>query len=445
MSILPFNLETFVSLTDPPAIAPTVGDSSWFVRDRFGLFIHWGLYSLGARQEWLQHHESIPEDEYEARYLPRFDPDLYDPKLWADAAAAAGTKYVVATAKHHEGYCLWDSALTDYKATKSPAGRDLLRPMIDAFRERDFRIGLYYSLIDWHHPQFVFDLHTGPYRNVVALDRVNKGREQAKYIRYLHGQVRELLTCCGTIDLLWFDFSYPKEDGSGKGRDDWNSHELVAMARELQPQILINDRLDLLDDPQGWDFRTLEQVQPRGPVLQNGQTIVWEAAHTFSGSWGYHRDETSWKSVEQLVALLIDTVSKGGNLLLNVGPTGRGEFDERAMSPLAGIGKWMRRHGRSIYGCGVAPLELRPQTDCRLTYNRETRRLYIHVLHWPATGEVLVEGLPLAMMEYVQLLGDASELKAIDRSNGSPLLGIRVPVSKPDEVVPVIEVMLKAE
>jgi alpha-L-fucosidase len=434
-------------LTDPPEIRPTVGDSSWFVRDRFGIFIHWGLYSLGARQEWLQHNEHIPEHEYEARYLPRFDPDLFDPKLWAETAANAGAKYVVATAKHHEGFCLWDSALTDFNAAKSPAARDVLREMLDAFRERNLRTGIYYSLIDWHHPHFVFDRHTGPYRRPAKLGKANEGREQDKYIRYLHGQVRELLTAYGPIDQLWFDFSYPKEDGTGKGKDDWGSRELVAMVREIAPRILINDRLDLIDEPDGWDFRTLEQAQPRGPVFANGQAIVWEAAHTFSGSWGYHRDEASWKSVEQLVALLIDTVSKGGNLLLNVGPTGRGEFDARAMDRLNGIGRWMKRHSRSIYGCGLPPTELRPPPDCRLTYNRETRRLYVHALAWPATGELVVEGLPTETVEYAQLLSDASEVRTIDRSNGNgvPLTGIKLPVMKPEDVVPVVEVFLKRD
>src|SRR3954469_4552004 len=142
-----------------PAYRPTIGDSNWFVRDRFGMFIHWGLYSLGARHEWLQHNEQAPHNVYEDRYLPRFDPDLYDPHLWAAAAERAGMRYVVATAKHHEGFCLWDSQLTDYTTMRSPAKRDLLRPMLQAFRERQMHTGLYYSLIDWHHPHFVADPH----------------------------------------------------------------------------------------------------------------------------------------------------------------------------------------------------------------------------------------------------------------------------------------------
>jgi alpha-L-fucosidase len=353
-------------------------------------------------------------------------------------------RYVVATAKHHEGFCLWDSQLTDYTAARSPARRDLLRPMLQAFRDRQMHTGLYYSLIDWHHPHFVADPHIGPYRKPAQRAKVNKAREQAKYARYINGQVHELLTGYGTIDLLWFDFSYPREDGSGKGRDDWQSRELVAMARQLQPKVLINDRLDLLDEPGGWDFRTVEQAQPTGPLIVGGQPIVWESCHTFSGAWGYHRDESTWKSAEQVVTLLIDAVSKGGNFLLNVGPTGRGELDERAMSRLATIGEWMRRHGRSIYECGVAPGAILCPQDCRLTYHAGRRRLYVHVLNWPATGELLIDTLPWADVGYAQLLNDASEIPVSERRNAGGLgILLKLPVQRPAVIVPVVEVFLQ--
>src|SRR5262249_16940531 len=156
-------------------------------------------------------------------------------------------------------------------------------------------------------------------------EKMNQGRDQKRYAEYLHGQTRELLTNFGKIDIMWFDFSYVKPEGNGKGRDAWQSEKLLKMIRELQPQIMLDDRLDL---PEGWDFKTPEQFQPRGWPTVNGKPVVWEACHTFSGSWGYHRDEQSWKSVDLLLRMLIDSVSKGGNFLLNVGPTGRGEFDE---------------------------------------------------------------------------------------------------------------------
>jgi alpha-L-fucosidase len=203
-------------------IRPTVGDSSWFVHDRFGMFIHWGLYAMAARHEWVQNKEEIPAEIYDT-YFKHFDPDLYDPALWAKAASDAGMKYFVATTKHHEGFCMWDSSLTDYKATNTPAKRDLIRPMVDAFRARNMRVGFYHSLIDWHHPQYLLDRHVGPYRNSPRRAEMNIGRDQAKYAQYLHGQVRELLTGFGPIDVMWLDFSYADWGTEGKGRNDWKS------------------------------------------------------------------------------------------------------------------------------------------------------------------------------------------------------------------------------
>jgi alpha-L-fucosidase len=258
--------------------------------------------------------------------------------------------------------------------------------------------------------------------------------------------VRELLTGFGKVDILWCDFSYPSRPGyAGKGRADWQSDKLYQMIRELQPNIILNDRLDL---DSGWDIKTPEQFQPTEWVKFNGQPVTWEACQTFSGSWGYHRDESSWKSLDQLVQMLIDTVSKGGNLLLNVGPTGRGEFDERALDKLNGLGEWMRRHGRSIYGCTQAPAEFKAPRDCRLTYNPDTKRLYVHVFAWPFV-ELHLEGMK-DRVEYAQLLNDASEVQIQPRPDwqghgdiGADTITLRLPVQKPNVTVPVIELFLK--
>ena len=432
-------------------VRPSIGDTSWFVHDRLGLFIHWGLYSLGARHEWLKHNEEIDDETYDQKYFRHFDPDLYDPTVWADAAADAGMKYFVVTTKHHEGFCLWDSKLTDYKATCTPAGRDLLKPMVEAFRAKDFRVGFYHSLLDWHHRQFVIDPHCGPYRNLPADERsaMNADRDQAKYADYLHGQVRELLTDFGHVDILWLDFSYPQRGAEGKGRQDWNSEELERMVRQLQPKIILTDRLDLDD---AWDFKTPEQFQPPQWLTVDGQRVVWEACHTFSGAWGYHRDEASWKSVPQLVRMLIETVSNGGNLLLNVGPTGRGEFDRRALDRLAGIGEWMKRHGRSIYGCTEAPEEFLCPDHCRLTYAPDRNRLYIHAFAWPFTHLYLDGKAYRQRVEYAQLLNDASEIphREVPQhiaeqacTGGRDKLILQLPVHRPDVTVPVIELFLK--
>ncbi len=430
------------------------GDTRWFVRDRFGMFIHWGLYAQGARHEWLMHNESIPVEEYEKRYFKRFDPDLYNPEIWAAAAANAGMKYFVVTAKHHEGFCLWDSKHTNYKAPSTAAGRDLLKPMLKAFREHGVRAGLYYSLLDWHHPHFVIDPCIGPYRAKSEAERaaLNKGRKMEIYADYMRKQVTELLTNYGDIDVLWFDYSYPCADKSkaadftvGKGHLAWESEKLYKLVRKLRPGIIVDDRLDL---PGAWDIKTPEQCMPREWVTVGGQKVVWEACQTFSGSWGYHRDESSWRSTDELVRTLIDSVSKGGNLLLNVGPTGRGEFDARALDRLQGIGDWMKRHSRSIYGCTAAPAEFPSPEHCRLTWNPETRRLYCHVFAWPFS-QLHLDNLA-DKVEYAQLLNDASELRPyvpgvlLGRIDNKPnTLSLRLPAQRPNVAVPVIELFLK--
>ncbi len=437
-----------------PTAAPQLpkGDTRWFVRDRFGMFIHWGLYSQGARHEWLMNNENIPVEDYEKRYFKRFDPDLYNPELWAAAAANAGMKYFVVTAKHHEGFCLWNSKYTDYKAPNTAAKRDLLKPMVKAFREHGVRAGVYYSLLDWHHPDFVIDNRIGPYRGKTDAERaaLNKGRRMERYAEYMRNQVTELLTNYGDIDVLWFDFSYPPEKDKagdftlGKGRMAWESEKLYALVRKLRPDIIVDNRLDL---PGAWDIMTPEQCQPREWVTHEGQKVVWEACQTFSGSWGYHRDESSWRSTDELVRTLVDCVSKGGNLLMNVGPTGRGEFDARALDRLQGIGEWMKRHNRSIYGCTAAPADIPVPENCRLTWNPETKRLYVHVFAWPFS-HIHLDNLA-DKVEYAQLLNDASELRPMGGwhagqiTNKANTLSLNLPAQKPNVAVPVIELFMK--
>jgi alpha-L-fucosidase len=415
----------------------------WWTQARFGLFIHWGTYAAAARHEWVKSRERMPDEEYD-RYFRHFDPDLYDPKAWARAAKEAGMKYFVVTSKHHEGFCLWDTRQTDYKAPSTPAGRDLLKPMVEAFRAEGLRVGFYYSLLDWHHPQYPVDRHH-PMRDDEEFRAKAKDRDVSQYADYVYNQVEELLTEFGQVDVLFYDFSFPGEDG--KGRDDWHSERLLELTRRLQPGIIINDRLDLNDVPGGWDYKTPEQFMVREWVKVDGRRVPWETCQTFSGSWGYYRDEYTWKSVEQLVKMLIDTVSKGGNLLLNVGPTGRGEFDERALDRLWGMGEWADQHGRSIYGCTQAPAGFQAPQDGRLTYNPETGRLYVHLFSWPV-GEVHLPGMA-GKVAYAQLLNDASELRPggghfqAEYAGGGGDLTLRLPVRKPDVAVPVIELFLK--
>ncbi len=419
------------------------GETGWFVHDRFGMFIHWGLYAMAARHEWIKKIEEIPDKDYR-KYFDRFDPDLYDPKEWARMAREAGMKYFVITTKHHEGFCLWDSRHTDYKAPGTPAGRDLLKPMVEAFRAEGLKVGFYYSLIDWHHPEFTVDrIH--PMGKNETEKKKNDKRDMKKYAAYMRDQVKELLTKFGKIDIIWFDFSYPGEDG--KGRDDWESEELYKLVRKLQPEIIIDNRLDL---PGSGDFVTPEQFQPFEPMKdEKGKPAVWEACQTFSGSWGYHRDEMTWKSVKQLLWMLIDGVSKNGNLLLNVGPTARGEFDYRARERLQGIGEWMKYHDRAVYGCGPAPKNIPTPQDCRYTYNPQTKRLYLHMFNWPFK-HLHVANLG-RKIKYAQFLHDGSEVKYSEVGEANwPGTGIKekvmafhLPINQPPVEVPVIEIFLK--
>lgn len=420
---------------------------AWFVHDRFGMFVHWGLYSLAARHEWVKNREEIDDEKYQ-RYFDNFDPDLYDPREWARRAREAGMKYVVLTARHHEGFCLWDSKFTDYKATKTPYGRDLLGPFVEAFRAEGLKIGFYYSLPDWHHPDFTIDMYH-PQRNRADAAELNKGRDMKRYAQYLRDQVTELLTGFGKIDIIWFDFSYPDRSYKGlpgKGRDDWQSVELLTLVRKLAPDIIVNNRLDLDDLTDAMpDMVTPEQYTPRTPPMVKGREAVWEMCQTFSGSWGYFRDEESWKSPEQLIQILIDGVSLGGNLLMNVGPTARGTFDQRAIDALEVYAKWMRLHGRAIYGAGrsafVAP------DGCR--YTQKGNRLYLHIYNWP-NQYLLLDGLR-GKVAYAQLLNDASDVQwpaeGADTHfmppGGETTLTLLLPVKKPDVVVPVIELILK--
>lgn len=436
---------------------PTQGDTQWFRHDRFGMFIHWGLYAMPARHEWIQSREKITVEKYNT-YFQHFDPDLYDPREWAKMAKAAGMKYAVLTTKHHEGFCLWDSAYTDFKATNTPAGRDLVREYVDAFRAEGLRIGFYYSLIDWHHPEFPIDqIH--PHRDDAKAREISKNRDMRKYAQYMRDQVTELLSNYGKIDILWFDFSYANKGNHpvpndkqwmrGKGKDDWEAEKLLAIARKLQPQIIIDNRTEIEQD-----LWTPEQYQPLEWIRhqETGELVTWEACQTFSGSWGYYRDETTWKSPEMLIRMLINTVALGGNLLMNVGPTARGYLDRRVVDALKVYEDWMTYNARSIYGCTMAEpelLETLPQ-DCRMTQSEDGKRLYIHLFAYPF-AHLQLRGLA-GKVRYIQFLNDASELNFTEgrvnhfsegAAKSDNLLVIELPPVKPKTLIPVIEVFLK--
>ena len=418
----------------------------WWTDARFGMFIHWGLYAQAARHEWVKKRERISDEDYQ-KYFEIFNPDLFDPAEWAKKAKAAGMKYAVITTKHHEGFNMFDTDYTDYKVTNTPYENDIIKGWVEAFRAEGLGIGFYYSLIDWHHPDYTIDrVHPMSANTQEEYDELNKDRDMGIYREYLKNQVREILTKYGKIDILWLDYSFPGQ--FGKGRDDWGSVELMKMVRELQPGIIVNDRADLKDYQGGWDFTTPEQFKVEKWPEENGVKIPWETCQTFSGSWGYYRDEHTWKDKKQLLVLLIESVSKGGNLLLNVGPTARGTFDYRADEALAEMGEWMKYNSRSIYGCTQAPEEFDAPDNTILTYNPETNRLYVHLLDYPLQN-FLMRGYG-DKVKYAQFLHDASEIKIgkpyghwVKQETGENDINLQLPVNKPKIEIPVIEIFLK--
>ncbi|MER5276790.1 alpha-L-fucosidase [Streptomyces sp. NPDC002809] len=416
--------------TDSPDPA---GATEWFEAARFGLFVHFGLYSMAARHEWVRSREAMSQQEYD-RYLSRFDPDLFDARQLARTARESGMRYAVLTTKHHDGFCLFDSALTDYTSVRT-TGRDLVREFVDAMRAEDLRVGLYYSLLDWHHPDFTVDEHH-PLRGTAA---EQEPREMERYRAYMEGQIRELLTGYGRIDTLFFDFTYPE-----KGPEAWGAEHLLATVKELQPDILVNDRLGIPGD-----YVTPEQYQPDRPLERRGERVTWEACHTLNGSWGYDRDNHDYKDPALLVRMLVQSVACGGNLILNVGPTGRGSLDPQARATLRAIGEWTGLHARSVHGAGPSAFEPPSHT----LYTQSGNRLYLHLPVWPLK-HLHLPGLA-GRVRYAQLLHDGSEIRfhetdgmSHEHNNLAPpsqpagTLTLTLPVARPDVLLPVIELEL---
>ena len=428
----------------------------WWTDARFGMFIHWGLYAQPARHEWVKSAEKMTNEDYQ-KYFDVFNPDLYNPHDWAKQAKKAGMKYAVITAKHHEGFNLFDSKFTDYKSTNTPYGKDILREWVEAFRSEGLKIGFYYSLFDWHHPHYTADpkhplrapSHGKEPGSVIQKNKetenyykkINKGKDFKIYQDYLHNQVREILTEYGKIDVIWLDFSFP-ELQYGKGRDDWDSVKLLKMVRKLQPHILVNNRADLDDYWGGYDFETPEQKIPEFWPEVDGEKVYWETCATFSGSWGYYRDENTWKTNHELISMIIETTSKGGNLLLNVGPTARGSFDYRAENALEKIGKWMKVNGRSIYECTQAPNLWEAPKGTMITFNPKKNRLYIHITDYK-TGWLKLDNA-VGKIKYAQFLHDNSEIKFRKHwdSKYPNDIVFDTPNIKPNVEIPVIELFL---
>ncbi|MEA4897414.1 alpha-L-fucosidase [Bacillota bacterium Meth-B3] len=383
--------------------------TEWYREARFGMFIHWGLYAIPARGEWVRSREQMESAQYD-KFLDEFTCENYDPREWARLAKRAGMKYAVLTAKHHDGFCLFDTAYTDFKSTNAPCKRDLVREFVEAFRAEGIKVGLYYSIIDWRHPDYP---HYGDKFHPMRNNEAYKGAKHDfdAYLKMMHAQVRELLTHYGHLDLMWFDFSY-----DNMSCDTWKADELIAMVRSIQPHLVIDNRLEgssensgsirtLDPTPYSGDFASPEQmIPPAGLTDIAGNPIPWEACVTLNNHWGYHAHDMHYKSAKLVVRMLVECVSKNGNLLLNVGPDATGRIPRESVDILTEVGRWMDDNHASIYGCGIAELS-KPEWG---RYTQKGDTIYAHVMEEQA-GAICLAGLA-GRIERMRLLKDKSEV-----------------------------------
>ncbi|UYG16652.1 alpha-L-fucosidase [Brachybacterium huguangmaarense] len=420
--------------------SPSTDAQAWFDQARFGLFVHFGLYAVPARHEWSMTRERRTVEDY-SRYADVFDPDRFDARAIARRAREAGMRYAVLTTKHHEGFCLFETAETTYSAP-DVCGRDLVREWVDALRAEGLQVGFYYSLLDWHHPDYTIDMQH-PLRDTGDWDELNADRDMARYRDYLFAQVRELLTGYGTIDYLFFDFTYGQE--GGKFAEDWDAEALLALCRTLQPAMIVNDRLGIPGD-----LVTPEQYQPASPMTDaSGAEVRWEACQTTNGSWGYDRDNHDFKSADLLVRMLVDSVAKNGNLLLNVGPDGRGGLRTEDAEILEELSAWMELHGDAVHGAGAARGLEAPQGT---VLTRRGDRLYVHLTTWPMQ-HLHLPGLA-GRVRFARLLHDGSEVRftTIDPAQqaetttvgglGEDVVTLTLPIRRPDVLLPVVELRI---
>lgn len=329
----------------------------WFHEARYGMFIHWGAYSVAARGEWVLNRERIPYDEYTRKYVDHFHAENYDPKVWVRLAKDAGMKYMVMTTRHHDGFAMWDTKTTDFNAVKMGPRKDLVLMFVEAARAEGLKAGLYYSVADWSHPDYP-DAYC---RDWPSEWTDEDGRQ--RFVRFYQAQLEELMTNYGRIDLLWYDGCIPAPtDGDA----------VNAMVKQLQPHILTNERNDGL-----WDFHCCEQaIRP----AKEGQ--AWEACMTLNENWAYHAGDQQYKSAKQVISLLTETASKAGNLLLNVGPKADGSIPEEAERILTDAGDWLRRNGEFLPFSSRSPFSW--NNSGRLTVKGS--KIYLHLFHSP--GEV---------------------------------------------------------
>ena len=408
----------------------------WWREARFGMFIHWGLYAIPAGEwegkpvkgigEWIMNYAKIPVPAYE-KLVPQFNPIRFDAKQWARIAKDAGMKYIVITSKHHDGFSLFDSKVSDYDVMASPFKRDILKELSDAAREEGLKMCWYHSIMDWHHAD-------AQAPNYPEYNR-RKGEPNPNWARYreeyLKPQLKELLTNYGEIGVLWFD---------GEWVPDWTEEqgkELEAYCKSFQPKLIVNNRVGKARNSMkgmnkyegaAGDFGTPEQeVPPTG--FPEG--VDWESCMTMNDTWGFKKNDHNWKSNEKLIHTLIETASKGGNFLLNVGPTAEGEIPPPSVERLAAMGKWMEKNGESIYGTKASPFAT-DQPWGRATH--KAGKLFLHVMKWPADGKLLVPVKNQPSKAHLLTKPDS----ALETAAGGGGLTVSLPGEMPDPIATVI-------
>jgi alpha-L-fucosidase len=382
----------------------------WWREARFGMFVHWGLYSglagnwdgkpvaTSGGMEWIQQRVKADTGTYAARAIPLFRPKPGFAREWARMAKQAGCKYIVFTTKHHDGFALHDSKVSDYDAG-SVLQRDLVKEIVEAARAEGLRVGFYHSVIDWHHDQYEYARSAQLPHPLKDQPYPNGQRDHAKYLDYLHAEVNELMSNYGPIDILWWDYSAV----DFQGEEAWKAFELMAKVRAKQPSIIMNNRLFRIPeagfngmgtsaisnqlDPKYGDFITPEQHIPATGM----PGVDWETCMTMNTTWGYSDHDHKWKSAATLIRNLIDIASKGGNYLLNIGPKGDGGVPAESVEAMKAIGDWMKMNGESIYATTASPFEKLDWGRCtRKSLPNGGTRLYLHIFDWPRDGNLVV-------------------------------------------------------
>ncbi|OGV31211.1 MAG: hypothetical protein A2020_00475 [Lentisphaerae bacterium GWF2_45_14] len=383
--------------------------NTWFVKARFGLFLHWGIYAIPAKGEWTYANDKWKPGEYEG-LINEFNPVNYDPALWAELARKGGMKYVVFTTRHHDGFCMFDSHYTDYKITNTPYGKDTTRMLTDAFRAAGLRVGFYHSLPDWTHPGYA-DQESPEYIQRGELHTPTAEQYRA-YVALLYNHVEQLMTEYGKIDLLFLDYT-----SKYKAAEDYFDRErLLAMIYKHQPKILVNDRLAYYkDNVRDFDYYTPEICVPNQQQQVKGRPVLWETCATMNDHWGYCRGDENYKPLEALICGLAGCVSRNGNLLLNIGPDETGRFPAGATTRLKELSKWMKLNGESIHGAGKS--EFQPPHGG--IYTQKKNYLYLHLMQ-PPLGDIILPQL-FDKVEKITLLRDASDVPMITYWGGELL------------------------